>query len=34
LQARLAAIFGPLFGLRFGELGRTISGQKIDGTQQ
>ncbi len=34
LQARLGAIFGPLFGFRFGELSRTISGQKIDGTQQ
>jgi GT2 family glycosyltransferase len=33
LQARLGAIFGPLFGFRFGELSRTISGQKIDGTQ-
>jgi N-acetylglucosaminyl-diphospho-decaprenol L-rhamnosyltransferase len=29
----LAAVFGPLFGFRFGELSRTISGQKIDGTQ-
>ena len=33
LLARLAAIFGPLFGFRFGELSRTLSGQKIDGTQ-
>jgi hypothetical protein len=33
LQARLGAVFGPLFGFRFGELSRTISGQKIDGTQ-
>ena len=33
LQARLAAIFGPLFGFRFGELKYTLSGQKIDGTQ-
>jgi N-acetylglucosaminyl-diphospho-decaprenol L-rhamnosyltransferase len=33
LQARIAAILGPLFGFRFGELSRTISGQKIDGTQ-
>lgn len=32
-QARLAAIFGPLFGFRFGEFSRTISGQKIDGSQ-
>jgi N-acetylglucosaminyl-diphospho-decaprenol L-rhamnosyltransferase len=34
LQARLASVFGPLFGLRLGELKYTISGQKIDGTQQ
>jgi len=34
LQARLSAVFGPLLGFRFGELTRTISGQKIDGTQQ
>lgn len=33
LKARLAAIFGPLFSFQFGELTRTISGQKIDGTQ-
>ena len=33
LQARLAAIFGPLAGFRFGELKYTISGQKIDGSQ-
>jgi GT2 family glycosyltransferase len=33
LQARLGAILGPFFGFRFGELSRTISGQKIDGTQ-
>jgi GT2 family glycosyltransferase len=33
LKARLAAIFGPLFSFQFGELSRTISGQKIDGTQ-
>ena len=33
LQARLAAVFGPLLGFRFGELKRTIAGQKIDGTQ-
>jgi hypothetical protein len=32
--ARLGAILGPLVGFRFGELSRTISGQKIDGTQQ
>jgi len=34
IQARLAAIFGPLFGFRFGELRHTIAGQKIDGTQE
>ena len=34
LQARLGTIFGPLFGFRFGELSRTIAGQRIDGTQQ
>ena len=34
LWARLGAILGPLAGLRLGELSRTISGQKIDGTQQ
>ena len=33
LQARLAAIFGSLFSFKFGEFTRTISGQKIDGTQ-
>jgi GT2 family glycosyltransferase len=33
LRARLAAVFGPLFGFRFGELRYTLSGQKIDGTQ-
>jgi GT2 family glycosyltransferase len=33
LQARLAAVFGPLLGFRFGELKYTLSGQKIDGTQ-
>ncbi len=33
-QARLAAIFGSLFGFRFGEFTRIVSGQKIDGTQQ
>jgi GT2 family glycosyltransferase len=32
-QARLASIFGPLFGFRLGELKYTLSGQKIDGTQ-
>ena len=34
LQARLSAIFGTLFTFRFGEFSRTLSGQKIDGTQQ
>lgn len=34
LQARMASIFGPLAGFRLGELKYTISGQKIDGTQQ
>jgi hypothetical protein len=34
LQARLAAVFGPLLGFRFGELKYTLSGQKIDGTQE
>jgi hypothetical protein len=33
IQARLAAVFGPLVGLRFGELRYTLAGQKIDGTQ-
>jgi GT2 family glycosyltransferase len=33
IQARLAAVFGPLFSFRFGELKHTIAGQKIDGTQ-
>lgn len=33
LKARLAAIFGPLFGFRMGELKRTLAGQKIDGTE-
>jgi GT2 family glycosyltransferase len=33
LQARLAAVFGALFGFRFGEFKYTVSGQKIDGTQ-
>jgi GT2 family glycosyltransferase len=33
LRARLAAVFGPLFGFRFGELRYTLVGQKIDGTQ-
>lgn len=34
LLARLGTILGPLAGFRFGEFSRTISGQKIDGTQQ
>ena len=34
LQARMGSVFGPLFGLRLGELKYTISGQKIDGTQE
>lgn len=33
LQARLAAIFGPLLSFRLGELRATLAGQKIDGTQ-
>jgi GT2 family glycosyltransferase len=33
LQARLAAVVGPLLSFRFGEFSRTIAGQKIDGTQ-
>ena len=34
LQARVAAVLGPLAAFRFGELKYTISGQKIDGTQE
>jgi GT2 family glycosyltransferase len=34
IQARLGAVFGPLFGFRFGELRHTLAGQKIDGTQE
>jgi N-acetylglucosaminyl-diphospho-decaprenol L-rhamnosyltransferase len=34
LQARLAAVFGPLLGFRFRELKYTLPGQKIDGTQE
>jgi len=34
IQARIGAILGPLFGFRFGELRFTMSGQKIDGTQE
>lgn len=33
IQARLAAVFGPLLGFRLGELKHTLGGQKIDGTQ-
>ena len=33
LRARLAAVFSTLFSLKFGEFSKTISGQKIDGTQ-
>jgi GT2 family glycosyltransferase len=33
IQARLAAIFGPLVSFRWGLLRYTIAGQKIDGTQ-
>ncbi len=33
MKARLASVFGPLLSFRFGELSRTLSGQKIDGTQ-
>ena len=34
LQARMGTIFGPLLGMRLGELKYTLSGQKIDGTQE
>jgi GT2 family glycosyltransferase len=33
LRARIAAVLGPLFSFRFGELKYTLPGQKIDGTQ-
>jgi GT2 family glycosyltransferase len=33
LQARLAAVVGPLVSFRWGELRYTLAGQKIDGTQ-
>lgn len=33
LQARLAAIFSPLFGFRLSEFSYTVGGKKIDGTQ-
>jgi GT2 family glycosyltransferase len=34
LQARIAAVLGPFFGFRWGELRYTVAGQKIDGTQE
>ena len=34
LQARMAAIFGPLFSFRLAEFRNTLAGQRIDGTQQ
>ena len=34
LRARLAAIFGPLARLQLAEVRHTVSGQKIDGTQE
>jgi GT2 family glycosyltransferase len=34
IQARLAAVLGPLVTFRLGELKYTINGQKIDGTQE
>jgi N-acetylglucosaminyl-diphospho-decaprenol L-rhamnosyltransferase len=34
IQARMAAVLGPLARLRLGELKYTINGQKIDGTQE
>jgi N-acetylglucosaminyl-diphospho-decaprenol L-rhamnosyltransferase len=34
MKARIGAVLGPLAGFRFGELKYTISGQKIDGTQE
>ena len=34
LKTRLGTVLGPLSGFRLGELKHTISGQKIDGTQQ
>ena len=33
LAGRLASVFRPLAGMRFGELAHTFTGQKIDGTQ-
>jgi len=34
MKARIAAILGPLFGFRIGELKYTIGGKKIDGKQE
>ena len=34
VKARIASVLGPLAGLRFGELRYTLSGQKIDGSQE
>jgi N-acetylglucosaminyl-diphospho-decaprenol L-rhamnosyltransferase len=34
IKARLAAVFGPLISFRLGEVRCTLSGQKIDGTQE
>ena len=34
IKARIASVLGPLAGFRFGELRYTLSGQKIDGTQE
>ncbi len=33
IQARIAAVLGPLFSFQFGVFKNTLSGQKIDGTQ-
>ena len=33
MNTRMASIFGPLLGFRFGELRHTLTGQKIDGSQ-
>ncbi len=33
VQARMAAVLGPLAGLRLGQVRHTLVGQKIDGTQ-
>ena len=34
LKARIGSVLGPLAGFRLGELKHTLSGQKIDGTQE